>query len=87
MRRYLSVLIAAMASLPVMATDVAKTSSPDGRLVVTTSEEGGKIYYSATYDGKTVIEPSQLGLVANFGTLAEGSRALNDMSIVCQQSR
>ena len=74
MRRYLSVLIAAMASLPVMATDVAKTSSPDGRLVVTTSEEGGKIYYSATYDGKMVIEPSRLGLVANFGTLAEGLR-------------
>lgn len=68
----ISTLFAALASLPVLATDVAKTSSPDGRLVVTTSESNGQVFYSASYDGKVVIEPSRLGLIANFGSLADG---------------
>lgn len=68
----ISTLFAALASLPALATDVAKTSSPDGRLVVTTSESNGQVFYSASYDGKVVIEPSRLGLIANFGSLADG---------------
>lgn len=51
---------------------MAKTSSPDGRLVLTTSESNGRVFYSASYDGKVVIEPSRLGLIANFGSLADG---------------
>ncbi len=68
----ISTIFAALASLPALAADVAKTSSPDGRLVLTTSESNGQVFYSASYDGKVVIEPSRLGLIANFGSLADG---------------
>ncbi|MDD7726039.1 MAG: glycoside hydrolase family 97 catalytic domain-containing protein [Bacteroidales bacterium] len=74
MRTTLLTSFLAMLAMPVSAADITKTASPNGRLVVTTAEDGGKITYSATYDGITVIEPSRLGLVANFGSLAEGLR-------------
>ena len=65
--------VLAMAAMPLLAKDdIAKTVSPNGRLVVTTYEDGGKIFYTAAYDGREVVMPSRLGLVANFGSLAEG---------------
>ena len=65
--------VLAMAAMPLLAKDdIAKTVSPNGRLVVTTFEDGGKIFYTAAYDGREVVMPSRLGLVANFGSLAEG---------------
>ncbi|MGN0028886.1 MAG: glycoside hydrolase family 97 catalytic domain-containing protein [Marinilabiliaceae bacterium] len=48
------------------------TSSPDGRLAVSISVDGGKPAYGVTYDGRQVIELSRLGLVADFGDMSEG---------------
>ncbi|MEE1347046.1 MAG: glycoside hydrolase family 97 catalytic domain-containing protein [Bacteroidales bacterium] len=48
------------------------TQSPDGRLVVATYVDGGRPTYAVTYDGRTVIEPSRLGIVADFGDLTTG---------------
>lgn len=44
-----------------------RVASPDGRLVVTVGDEGGRVYYSVSYDGKSMIERSALGLKANIG--------------------
>lgn len=57
-------------AIEVSAQDGAvMTQSPDGRLVVATYVDGGRPTYAVTYDGRTVIEPSRLGIVADFGDL------------------
>ena len=48
------------------AKDV-KVTSPDGRVVVTISDNGGRVTYSATLDGKDMLVNSALGLKTNIG--------------------
>ncbi len=47
--------------------DVFKVSSPDGRMLVNISTDGGKLTYEVTYDGKKMLEPSALGLNTDMG--------------------
>ena len=42
-------------------------SSPDGRLQVTVSDAGGRLYYSASFNDQKVLEPSALGLKTSIG--------------------
>ena len=56
--------------LPLFADDVC-VSSPDGNLVVTVSDNGGRLYYSATLGGVQVLEPSALGLKTSIGDLTK----------------
>ncbi len=44
-------------------------ASPDGNLVVTVSDEGGKPAYQVTLGGTVFLEPSKLGLSTNIGEL------------------
>ena len=69
----LSIALSLQAGIAAMAAtnDVA---SPDGRLVVTVGDEGGRIFYSVKYDGKPMIEKSSLGLKANIGDFSTGLR-------------
>ena len=45
--------------------------SPDGKLVVNVSCEGGKASYTVDYNGKQMLVPSALGLVANYGDFSQ----------------
>lgn len=45
----------------------SQVSSPDGKIVVTVTDEGTHPGYSVTYDGKPFILPSPLGLQTNVG--------------------
>ena len=45
-------------------------SSPDGRLSLAI-QTGAETTYSVTYDGKTVLNPSTVGLVADYADLAK----------------
>ena len=54
----------------VLAAIAALVSSPDGRLSVGLDTEN--LSYTVTYDGKVMLEPSPLGLEADFGNLCEG---------------
>ena len=47
--------------------EVFKVSSPDGRMLVNISTDGGKLTYEVIYDGKKMIEPSTLGLNTDMG--------------------
>ncbi|MDE5841269.1 MAG: glycoside hydrolase family 97 N-terminal domain-containing protein, partial [Muribaculaceae bacterium] len=49
-----------------------EVKSPDGRTVVTVSDEGLMPTYSVKYDGKDFILPSPLGLVTNIGDFTAG---------------
>lgn len=46
--------------------------SPDGRVEVTVDGDGGRATYSVKYDGAVMVEPSQLGVVADAGDFSSG---------------
>ncbi len=58
-----------MASSVLCWADDVSVSSPDGNLVVTVSDAGGRLYYSVKLDGQQVLEPSALGLKTSFGDI------------------
>ena len=68
-----------MASSVLCWADDVSVSSPDGNLVVTVSDAGGRLYYSVKLDGQQVLEPSALGLKTSFGDITK------DLSIVDSQ--
>lgn len=47
---------------------LVSVTSPDGSMVVTVAVEAGKPFYTVHYRGKTVLEPSPLGLQTNEGS-------------------
>lgn len=61
----LSVLASALAQT-VMA-EKNQVSSPDGKLVVTTEDIDGRLFYTVDYNGKRMMEKSRLGLESNIG--------------------
>ncbi len=64
------------------AEDV-KMTSPDGRLVVNVSCEGGRLYYDATLDGQRMLEKSALGLKTSIGDFTRELSIVNSqLSIV-----
>lgn len=71
MKRLTLFAAAFMAVLTAAATQ--KTiSSPDGRLVVVVSDEGGKPSYEVTYDGKAMLQRSALGLKTDYADFTRG---------------
>jgi len=59
-------MIAAAALLWAMAPAHAETlelTSPDGRITVTVSDEGGHATYAVSHEGEQVIAPSRLGML------------------------
>ena len=46
--------------------------SPDGQLAVTVNDEMGQVSYSVTYQGKTFLKPSALGLKTDIGDFTRG---------------
>ena len=50
--------------------------SPDGNLVVTVSDAGGRLYYTASLNGQQVLEPSALGLKTSLADLSKDLKVL-----------
>ena len=64
---------AALALCLLTAQATEKTfQSPDGKMAVTVSDQGGKATYQVTLDGTVFITPSPLGVKMNFGDLSQG---------------
>ena len=61
--------------LPLHA-DNFSVSSPNGSLVVTVSDRGGHLSYTASLDGVKVLEPSALGLKTSLGDLTKDLKVL-----------
>lgn len=64
MRHFLTAVLVFASCVASRALEVA---SPDGRLVVTVEDDGGRALYSVTYDGRVMVERSSLGLRADIG--------------------
>ena len=63
-------LVAAMTA----GAEEKRVTSPDGGLVVTVSDEGGKPVYSVSLDGNECITKSSLGVVLNFADYSTGMK-------------
>ena len=59
--------------LPVMASArEVNIASPNGQLVVTVSDQGGKATYAVTFNGREMLLPSALGFKADMGDFTQG---------------
>ena len=61
MRKILLTLACVAAGLPALAETVTMTS-PDGKGTLTVKDDSGRIEYSISWNGKTIVQPSVLGL-------------------------
>ena len=66
MRRCLLALLTGIIALTAQAKETT-IASPDGKLVVTVSDQSGKVFYQVSYNGQQVLMPSALGLHADIG--------------------
>ena len=48
--------------------------SPDGKLMLTVNNEGGRPSYTVSYHGVEVLRPSALGLTADYGDFTQGMK-------------
>ena len=67
---FASMVLLAGCFVTAFATD-QRVASPNEKLVVTISDEGGKPAYTVSYDGHVVLTPSALGLKTNIGDLTQ----------------
>ena len=70
MKRLLLSLLCLLAGISGYAQQ-AEVKSPDGLLVVNVETKGGKAYYRVSRNGATALQPSRLGLKADFGDFSE----------------
>jgi hypothetical protein len=73
MKKIALILSLALLALP-MAASEERAASPDGRLVVAVSDEGGMPTYSVWYDGVPFLLRSPLGLKTDIGDFTQGVR-------------
>jgi len=71
MKKQAFLFLLALGASPLWAQE-ATVSGPDQQLRVNVSVENGAPLYSVTYKGKTILEPSPLGFVANIGDFSQG---------------
>ena len=84
MKNTLGIIVAGLClSMPAFALE--KTfDSPDGKMVVTVSDEGGKPSYCVSYNGVEFIQNSPLGLKTNIGDFTQGMN-LKDGDVIVTQ--
>lgn len=73
MKKIALILSLVLLALPVAASE-ERVASPDGRLVVTVSDEGAMPTYSVAYDGIPFLWRSPLGLKTDIGDFTQGVR-------------
>ena len=71
MKKTIFMMTVAMAMATAQAKDV-KVASPNGNLVVTVTDEGGKPAYFVELGGQQMLDKSALGLKTNIGDFTEG---------------
>ena len=70
-KKTLTVVVALMTAMTVGATEKSLVS-PDGKMTLTVSDEGGRPAYKVVRNGVTFLEQSPLGVKTNFADLTQG---------------
>ena len=71
MKRKLFTMLLALTAIAGQAKETTITS-PDGRLVVTINDNGGRPTYCVNYDGQPMLKPSALGLTTDWADFTQG---------------
>ena len=71
MKQMMAAAVLALGLLTAQATEKS-FQSPDGKMVVTVNDDGGRPTYQVTLDGTVFITPSPLGVKMNFDNLSQG---------------
>jgi len=66
MNRIITLILSITLFIPIHAEEVS-VQSPDGNLMVTISDGGGRLHYSVTLGGQQMLLPSALGLKTSIG--------------------
>ena len=67
MTRKLIIFYFMLVSSAMYSQNIPSLSSPDGNLKLNVLIENGKPMYSVTYNGKTMLENSPIGVITNEG--------------------
>jgi len=68
----LTTLTALLLTAVTMMAETRTVNSPNNRIELTFSDDGGLATYSITYDGVQAMTPSRLGFEADFGDFTQG---------------
>jgi hypothetical protein len=71
MKKLLTVAVLMLTATMIGAKEM-RLESPDGKMIVTVSDEGGRPVYQISRDGKLFLAPSPLGVKANIGDFTQG---------------
>jgi len=70
----------AVASVTVSNAEEYNVVSPDGRIAVSISDDGGRLRYEACLDGVQMLQPSALGLLTTVGDFGSGLQVVGEES-------
>ncbi len=70
----------AVASVTMVSAEEYNVASPDGRIDVSISDDGGRLRYETCLDGVQMLQPSALGLLTTAGDFSKGLQIVGEES-------
>ena len=70
----------AVASVTMVSAEEYNVASPDGRIDVSISDDGGRLRYETCLDGVQMLQPSALGLLTTTGDFSKGLQIVGEES-------
>ena len=70
----------AVASVTMVSAEEYNVASPDGRIDVSVSDDGGRLHYETCLDGVQMLQPSALGLLTTAGDFSKGLQIVGEES-------
>jgi hypothetical protein len=70
----------AVASVTMVSAEEYNVASPDGRIDVSISDDGGRLHYETCLDGVQMLQPSALGLLTTAGDFSKGLQIVGEES-------
>ena len=70
----------AVASVTMVSAEEYNVASPDGRIDVSISDDGGRLRYETCLDGVQMLQPTALGLLTTAGDFSKGLQIVGEES-------
>ena len=76
----IAMAVFAVASVTMVSAEEYNVASPDGRIDVSVSDDGGRLHYETCLDGVQMLQPSALGLLTTAGDFSKGLQIVGEES-------
>ena len=76
----IAMAVFAVASVTMVSAEEYNVASPDGRIAVSISDDGGRLRYETCLDGVQMLQPSALGLLTTVGDFGSGLHVVGEES-------